>query len=203
MRRLITFGCSHTYGMGLSDCYNRITKFAGDNPSKFSWPQLSDRLKIECVNLSRPGNSNKSIWNDIMSFQFDKTDIVIVMWTHVSRWCIIQNDEVEDIAHYMDTPKTKEYYKSYYDKTDSNIDLNLRMSHVSLHLSKNDIVNYHTIYKPSDYQPLDFNLTTVLDIASLNTLKSKYPKGVDNKHPGEQAHLEFANNLYEHLKESL
>ena len=45
MSRLITFGCSNTFGEGLHN--------AND-----AWPvQLSNLLDIECINLGRSGNS--------------------------------------------------------------------------------------------------------------------------------------------------
>jgi hypothetical protein len=203
VNRLVTFGCSHTYGMGLKDCYNRITKFAGDEPSMYAWPQLlANKLHLECVNCSRPGNSCKGIWNDIVSENLTSADIVIVMWTHASRWCIIRDDEIEDIAFYMDSPTSNTYYKTYYDKQDANIDLNLRMSHVSMYLNSKDIKNYHAVYKDTDFQRIEFNTANIIDtVPSLNNLKLKYPKGSDNKHPGEQAHAEFADNLFEKLKE--
>ena len=58
-KRLITFGCSNTYGHGLPDCHVPPNE-AGPNPSKVAWPQLlADRRGLECVNLGQPGGSNK------------------------------------------------------------------------------------------------------------------------------------------------
>lgn len=201
--RLVAFGCSHSYGMGLADCYNRITKFAGDQPSRLAWPQLlADHMNIECVNLSRPGNSCKGIWNDVISADLTSTDLVVIMWTHASRWCIFKDGDIEDIAYYMDSPKSNNYFKSFYDPHDANMDLNLRLSHVSMHLDSKHVKNYHTIYKLSDYKPLDFNRACVLDrIPCLNKLKLSHPRGSDNKHPGELAHAEFAKNLHAAIQE--
>lgn len=63
MSRLITFGCSYTYGQGLPDCENTvintgIKKFYVNSsaPSKQGWPSiLSKRLDLELVNISAPG----------------------------------------------------------------------------------------------------------------------------------------------------
>jgi hypothetical protein len=199
MTRLVAFGCSHTYGMGLPDCFNRVTKFAGEHPSKLAWPELlANKLGVESVNLSRPGNSCKRIWHDVISTELTDLDTVVILWTHPSRWCVFkENTEAEDIAHYLETPTTNTYYRLFHNHHDSNVDLNLRMSHVSLYLNFSGIENYHLIYKPNGYQKLDFNSATTLDLPySLNDLKLSYPKGVDKNHPGEQAHEIFANEIF-------
>jgi hypothetical protein len=201
MNRLVVFGCSHTYGMGLSDCFNRFTKFAGDKPSRLAWPQLlANKLNLECVNLSRPGNSCKRIWNDILSAELVESDLVIVLWTHASRWCIFKNEDTEDIAYYYETPTTNTYYRLFYNQHDSNVDMNLRISHASYHLTSKRIKNYHLVYKPSEYKKLDFNCAPTLNLnTSLNDLKKQYPKGVDANHPGEKAHEVFALDIYSNL----
>ena len=76
MPRLVAFGCSHTYGEGLEDCWNWETRKAGPVASKFAWPQiLANLLKRECVNLGRRGASNKEILHNIQMFDFEKDDI--------------------------------------------------------------------------------------------------------------------------------
>ncbi len=90
-KRLITFGCSNTYGHGLPDCHIPPNK-AGPNPSKFAWPQLlADRLNLECVNLGEPGGSNKLMWWKTVNFKFEPTDVVIYYATFPDRDMIINN----------------------------------------------------------------------------------------------------------------
>ena len=56
-RRLVTFGCSNTYGSFLPG--EMITQA---KPSKYAWPAvLSNKLGIECVNKGIGGASNKLI----------------------------------------------------------------------------------------------------------------------------------------------
>ena len=38
MSRLVVFGCSHTYGHGLRDCYDPLTGHPGPQPSLQAWP---------------------------------------------------------------------------------------------------------------------------------------------------------------------
>ena len=90
-KRLITFGCSNTYGHGLADCHVP-PHHAGPNPSKFAWPQLlANRLNLECVNLGEPGGSNKLMWWKTVNFEFEPTDVVMYYATFPDRDMVISN----------------------------------------------------------------------------------------------------------------
>ena len=61
IKRLVTFGCSLTYGHGLADCYLPNGR-EGPEPSIQAWPKLvSNKLRIEVDNRGIPGGSNKEI----------------------------------------------------------------------------------------------------------------------------------------------
>jgi hypothetical protein len=80
-KRLITFGCSYTYGIGLPDC-----KDEWDPPSKHGWPKLlSDKIDLDLINVSCSGASNFEIVNNIINFEFYESDTVVIMWTHYAR----------------------------------------------------------------------------------------------------------------------
>jgi hypothetical protein len=80
-RRLVTFGCSFTYGQGLPDCPTGV-----EAPSQYSWPcLLSTQLDRQLVNRGIPGASNLQILNEILNFEFEETDLVIVMWSLIDR----------------------------------------------------------------------------------------------------------------------
>lgn len=82
VRRLITHGCSFTYGEELQD------------PSVSSWPALvASQLGIELLNLARPAYSNDAILQDMVAQDINLipagiqpswdhyTDLVIICWT--------------------------------------------------------------------------------------------------------------------------
>ena len=86
MPRLITFGCSYTYGQGLPDI--KLMPFTGYpiSSSKLGWAALlSQKLKLELINVSYPGASNIEILYNILTFNFNPDDIVVIMWTHPVR----------------------------------------------------------------------------------------------------------------------
>jgi hypothetical protein len=71
MPRIISFGCSNTFGLELQG----TTVY--DLPSKLSYPSL-----LGSVNLAIPGASNKEIMLKILEIDFFKTDIVTILWTY-------------------------------------------------------------------------------------------------------------------------
>jgi len=99
MSRLITFGCSYTYGQGLPDCENTVVNTGIKNfyinsstSSKQGWPSiLSKQLDLELVNISAPGASNFEILHNILNFKFKETDTVIIMWSHYLRDLYFRN----------------------------------------------------------------------------------------------------------------
>ena len=85
MSRLVTFGCSHTYGHGLEDCLLEDNR-PGREPSKFAWPSLlGEMLDLDVVNMSMPGASNLHILYRMLQFKFQEDDQIVVLWTHTDR----------------------------------------------------------------------------------------------------------------------
>jgi len=85
MKRLVAFGCSLTQGQDLEK---------GVEYSRLAWPYLlGQKLNLAVVNCGKNGSSIKRIWWDIMNFDFHSTDTVVVLWTHINRWCIIKGDD--------------------------------------------------------------------------------------------------------------
>ena len=102
--KLIASGCSNTFGQALPDVWDKKKQDAiFSRSSKFSWPQvLADKLNIKCINKSRPGASNKEIWNAILNGpqywgqpreEYSKKHIVIILWTFVNRFCFLESDD--------------------------------------------------------------------------------------------------------------
>lgn len=85
MQRLITFGCSLTQGQALEKDIEY---------SELAWPfLLGQKLNLSVVNCGKNGSSVKRIWWDIMNFDFHSSDVVVILWTHINRWCIIKGDD--------------------------------------------------------------------------------------------------------------
>lgn len=99
MSRLIAFGCSFTWGTALPD---ESGSKHGDpiQISDLSWPALlSKSLNRELVNMAVPGGSNKRILQSIVEFDYQPTDIAIVMWTTPTRSTVFRKN-IQDQRQY-------------------------------------------------------------------------------------------------------
>ncbi len=197
--RLVTFGCSNTYGQGLEDCYWEDNESFKYGPSQYAWPQLvANRLGIECCNESIPGASNKLIMHQIISFPLLPTDTVVVMWSFQDRFHIITDDISKNVFYHKPiTPwhkdkASKNYYKLIYNEYDHNLMTDHYINYVGLYLEKNNITNLQATCSHNLTHPLVFDIQH-------RTLLDEYPKALDNMHIGPEAHKEVANRIYERI----
>ena len=103
MGRIVAFGCSHTYGMGLKDSFveGDLLK-PGASPSDQAWPALlADKLGYDCTNQSTPGGSNLEILYNIFDFKFQEGDKVVVGWTTPARDVVFNADGKVRIASFL------------------------------------------------------------------------------------------------------
>ena len=193
--RLITFGCSLTYGHGLYDCHIP-PNFSGDQPSKLAWPQLiANILGIECKNRSSPGASNKLILGNLQKFPFKKNDIVICLWSHKERYTIFKENSHKFIGPWMEEKYSKLYYKHIYTDYDGTYDLYTRANWAKNYLDLLDIKNYHLSVNDQDLtEEFKWNRVDFLPLY-MNKIRKNFPVALDNHHPGEEAHMDFAIKL--------
>lgn len=197
MNRLVTFGCSLTYGSALED------------PND-AWPnQLANQKNLELINMGIPGASTKRIWWEILNFDFNKNDTVVVLWTHMDRWCILKPDnqhvewdipnKIKTYSNYKDETdlmvlKTQEaYYKYLHDDFDMLTQYLCYINHANTHLKSKVNKQYHLRASQLD-KTLPFNQVDFLPI-DLNSIRGNYPKATDNQHPGKEAYHEFVKQM--------
>lgn len=200
--RLVTFGCSITYGQALEDTnwavYRGVTP-----PSKLAWPaKLADILNVEVVNTAIPGAGNYLIAHQIINYKPKDNDIVVVMWSFKDRYNIITevgNDDYNTHFHKTIGPWTKDtrseaYYKYIYDEDDALIRSNHLINYSQLYLDTLNIKHLHTMphdEKYSNVVNLGINKLRVIDLAD------------DNSHPGPKSHLAIAEKIYDYIKNNL
>lgn len=197
-KRLVTFGCSFTFGQYLEDCVPPNDKY----PSSFTWAQLlADNLNLPVSNFSRPGASSKETWKTIIDTQLCSEDLVIIQWSPLDRWCIIEEKYVDYIApfraknHYP----SKAFFKFLHNSYDLQTDLNCRSDHISRYLNHLRVNNYHLLWK-DEYKDFiePWNSTNFLPVY-INKIRKMFPPALDNSHPGPQAHEEFAYQIFKLL----
>lgn len=187
--RIIAFGCSYTYGHGLSDCLDD-NGHPAPSASKLAFPSIvAKKLGCQLLNLGKSGNSNKEIWNDILNFEYKKNDIALITWTYYSRFCIIKSDGIKRINPWIE--KEKLYYMNYSNRNDMILDFYGRLNHTNFYLNHIGIKNYNfTIEESTD---VSWNKTKILG------LFEAIDKADDNCHPGILSHGKFADKIHNEI----
>jgi len=194
--RLVAFGCSLTFGSNLDDIHPD-----NNTPSKLAWPQaLGDLAGIPVDNQAKPGASNKEILYNILKYDFSPTDIVVVCWTYLGRWCIVTKDLLFKIGPwytehkdaYVQFNKSDAFYKHIYDEHDMWLEFNNNIMLADLYLESKNIKHYSLLHSFSSDSPTHSN---ILDIDYAKIRKNN-PVTLDGHHPGEQAHRLLAQELY-------
>ena len=226
MSRLIVFGCSHTYGHGLPDCYRKPTPSnsdsAGPEPSKLGWPNhLAKLMNINTViNQGKPGASNKEIWHRIINFALQRDDIVFILWSYTSRYCILYHPEalttkIEQISLGQLRPERRNdlsslYYKHFYSEYDADVDFSLRTDHTVRYLTSEKrrlglhLEFYNMVVEPHEYhlaaRNVKWNSAKFLDV-DFTSLQKLHPRALDGSHAGEAANQQYAEQLYKVYQE--
>ena len=187
--RIVAFGCSYTYGHGLTDCLEEDKLTQGPTPSKLAFPSLlAKKLNCETINLGKSGNSNKEIWYDILNFKFQENDIAIITWTYFSRFCIIKTDNIRRINPWKEEEKL--FYMNYSNRHDMVIDFYGRLNHVSSYLTNLSIKNYNFVIEYPDVAVPVWSQTNVLGKFEM------LDKAEDDCHPGMISHTVFSDSIY-------
>lgn len=194
MNRLVTFGCSNTFGVDLDDNYH--TK---EFPSKYAWPNhLADLLKVPVVNNSKIGIDNKEILFNILNYDFDENDVVFVLWSYHDRHCIIKNDSIEMIGIWRKKHKlSKWYYKYLWNKYDSTFENYLYINLAHYHLQEQNIEHIFLSCSQNHIDlSLEWNSVKFLNVF-FDDVKTEFPLAKDGLHPGMDAHKVFAKIIYD------
>ena len=208
MPRLITFGCSKTFGHGLPDCWNAKINKPGLNPSKYAWPQLlAEKLNLTCVNLGRPGSSNREIWWRAVNTKFESTDTVIILWTYLNRSCIIDPQtmlEPRQLAHWGEHRESKIYAKLLGFSNDLDQEL-VGRQHIEL---TNYYIAQQNVSKIYNFSAESHNWNHSFDWANVNFLghadfawgNHYFDLALDNLHPGTQSHRMMADYMQKQIE---
>ena len=220
MKRLVTFGCSLTQGQHLEK----------DNEhSKLAWPfLLGQKLNLPVINKGRNGSSVKRIWWDIVNFNFDKSDIVVILWTHFDRWCVINEpgskdwnknpshsidwdipfefskqdydnyDEATNIHHRSINGQSKAWYRYFHKEYDMTQNAYLHINHADFYL-KNKVKHVFHLKASQPDRVADFNETSFLK-TDIDKMRYHFPPALDNLHPGIEFQEEYASKIKEEIE---
>jgi len=202
--RLITFGCSYTYGQGLPDCENiPIINLHRLKPSQMGWPTLvSNYLDLDLVNMSHPGSSNFEILYSILEFNFQPNDTVVIMWSHYlrdlffTRWfksLIFRRrlglwKKTTIARRWIDQMSERDYAMKTW----------IYMHHAGLHLENLNLKYIHYPAAPDELEAYP----SIVELKNLYTHGIIFvDKSLDNIHPGIQSQKIMADEIYKILNE--
>lgn len=202
--RIVAFGCSYTYGQGLHDCFEIKTNKPGDLPSKFSWPSmLSNKMNINCANMSEPGSGNKEILHKLLNFDLKNDDIVIIMWTFSERWCTLNEYGIDRLR--LNCVENINAYDVVFNEYDLNVDLIYRANFAKFYLDSRHVKNYHLSVNKTYSKLIDKLTWNNVDFLSIDVdyIKNTTQPALDiiygTPHPGVDAHVQIANLLYDEI----
>jgi len=194
MNRLVTFGCSNTFGHGLPDCIAANMQDPGPLPSKLGYAQmLADHLGRSLVNLSVCGAGDKQIMNIANNATLNPNDICLIQWSHNDRHCVIKKLETANIGPWHNTKMSKTYYKHIYDEHDATIMRAVYINYINLKLQSNGVKTYNIL--PVDATPgtLDIRQTFIMSDKNLHNFRVDW--ALDNTHSGEKSQRLFTDYL--------
>tara|TARA_X000001036_G_scaffold437977_1_gene484630 strand:+ start:834 stop:1526 length:693 start_codon:yes stop_codon:yes gene_type:complete len=218
--KLVTFGCSFTYGHGLSDC---VAADGSNGPiaSEQAWPSILGKLKgMKVDNASEPGSSNLTITKAIVDYpKYTKDTVVVVMWSNNDRETIY-TDRGEEKLHMLPgflndyMPKTfwhdknkdyfkkivTTYYEDYHEDWNATLNQTIRMNYVHAFLKNKGIKSFQVQsrhYSTDEHYFKKFNLNN-LNFKYFN-YKTQFfiDEALDkpNPHPGPKSHKLMAINI--------
>jgi len=189
MKRLITFGCSHTYGVGLRD------------PSKEAWPMvLGNLLKVQkTVNKGKTAASIKEIAHTAFNFEYLPTDTVVFLWTHLNRYCIVDRVGCARINPW--SPHAEYYYRNFHTQYDDKFQSRSYIISTDYFIRKKVTNVYHT-----------FGDKLVLGLVSKHIPNEyyynkhfirlrKYGLALDKSHISARGNEIFANEVYDFIND--
>lgn len=205
MTRLVAFGCSYTYGHSLEDCHIP-PNLQGHYPSKTAWPnKLAEHLGIsEVVNNGICGASNKSIWKNVVEFDFIENDIVVINWTFLTRHSFFNVNPDEDLFILPRDLSYKWFYENLYSNYDSILELLCRADHAKRYLDSRNIRNFHALLSITHVNTniCDWSNVQFLNV-DFDTIRHLHPYALDGAHPSQAAHDQYANELHAAITSSI
>lgn len=207
MEQIVAYGCSHTYGHGLPDCYDPVNHAPGPAPSKLGWvAQLGNLTGLPVFNYSDPGASIKEVTLRALKFPPKTNSIVLVHWPHFSRTGILNVFEEHfniDKIHVSSDDKLSElYYKYFFNDVEgviSKIPYIKALEKICIDTDSTLVNIFYSQYEQDHYEPYTKSLIH-------NRVFGEYIHEMDfeltpDQHLGVEGNFQMAKDLFEFIKE--
>jgi hypothetical protein len=194
MSRLVVFGCSHAYGLGLPDCTTIHT-----GPSQLGFANiLGKKLGMSVVNYADTGASQKEITATILESELQNTDVVVINWSNPYRRSIWNGIHWEQLARWNNDKTWQKFFTKYHRREDDILDtlMNVNLANYYLQNKVKTVIN-----SLHDFDNEIFNAekkwnTVKFNITFSPTDNSIYYKELPCGHPDLKSHDVFAERLF-------
>ena len=191
MNKLYAFGCSYTYGDNTSDWHKKQNQ-----PSRTAWPNLlSEKLNLDCINLSKSGSSNDRILQTLLDNYklIQDQDIIYIMMTFPDRKLTNKGDM------HPSTKSHSDYFGSYHTQRLGNLNFIQNLSSFrDILTGKNFVITF------ADNRPF---LEIAIHFPKLTLSKKNltFSPGpgfytmidiVEGKHPDDSGHKQMSDFLF-------
>jgi len=200
MSRLVVFGCSNSYGVGLEDPLNQNYGY-----------HLGKLTKKECINKAIGGSSNTRIAYEVLNFDFQPGDIAILGWTYVCREMLAKESGVINFGAWINIKEepSRAWLEYFSDEHDLAIKSFMHMHHVNIYLNQKNIKILQFWFEEIENRPEAFALKK--EFAWADSIKMNFElleevqhiDKTDCNHPGPKTHKMFAEYLYKNFKDML
>jgi hypothetical protein len=194
--RLVAFGCSFTYGSGLPDCFDPVHG-QGKYPTKIGWVQLlADKLNLTAHNMGISGASNLQILYNMLKFDFQENDTVVVMWSLTNRDVYFRKETLAPVVQlgaWKSIDVLSKRWLESLDDYDQGVKSWITINHADLLLKSKKVKYLHIPSHPRDLVPYkpDFINIDNIDLGGL----IKVDVGLD-PHPGVESNKLTAEKIY-------
>ncbi len=186
MRRLVTFGCSFTYGSGLKQ-------------RKRAWPYLVGETLLKdgtvyakkVINKGIPGASNLEILCEILTFDFHYNDVVVIMWSLPFRDLAFTKKKWEQIGLWSKGPHLDKILAS--EEIDYTKKTWLYMQHADLYLQTQKVKYIHYPAAPKDLMKHQLDFIYINNLFLTRT--AKIDNALDGQHPGPKSNKKQADEI--------
>ena len=186
MKRIVTYGCSHTLGEGVT------------NPEVDSWPAiLGTKLNLPVLNLGVSGGSNRYIQHEVVNTDLSKDDIVLILWTYPDRYHFFESRSKHTglINVWSESENSKFWFKNLNNSYNEQFDNQTIVNYINLFLLNKGVQVFNLVVERDFDYYFELGNFTPLDINFTRDYLKGFPRGNDGWHMGREGNIAFASTI--------
>lgn len=216
--RFIAFGCSHTWGSGITQA-DKDGLYAAS--SEYAWPVvLGKKFNIPVINYALPGGSNHNILNKVRNHNWQKDDIALVLFTYFTRYT--SHEDNTTIMNILPNYTNERPSVTAEDRREKIVNRAFYKLFNEYHLEKINLIDIEHAYLYFKYHNIPYvtrfanrfdivdeeatpeiinDITDNLRSFALARYTEENMRGYDGSHYSKQVHADWADSLVEPVQQ--